>query len=497
MADDNTDIYEKFNTAKAVILAASELKLFGCLIYKFNIVLQPGDFTAMVTIPLDTVSDGQSDLRKSQLSMIVSTEFVATKSITDLVYVLIHEITHVLNNHLSRGVSLDKEFYNLATDHVINTAIDNDIDNRALKGVTKPSDRIVINVLKGKNLTAEEVYEYLLAHATKSTQSFTIGDDNNDESNSDGNNDDSNNSNNDKSLEPNSEANSDSKSKESNKDKVKFEVTKTEIKLDDGQKFTFYSDFNANNGNASDTHQLEKELQSDVRRLLNSPLFNDDKRKGSKSGQLLELIKESIKVDIPWEDLLEHVIKTSITEISDNRSWKRVNKRMYNYNMILPSNELDETYDSLYIFVDTSGSVSSVELRKFVHIIRASMYHFKKVVKLDHDTILYTKHKIEYDASTINKLESDLSVEFTGRGGTSHREVYEFIEDLYINHYDEFPGLIILLTDFESDIDTLHKSGKFTFIKDKDISLKYIITSSRKFDIDPSIDPNPIFILPN
>lgn len=493
MTDNNTDIYEKFNTAKAVILAASELKLFGCLIYKFNIILQSGDFTAMVTIPLNNIGDnGQSDLRNNQLSLIVSTEFIATKSITDLVYIIIHEITHVLNNHLSRGVTLDKEFYNLATDHVINTAIDNDIDNRTLKGVSKPSDRIVINVLKDKNLTAEEVYEYLIAHATKSTQSFTIGDDNNDNSNSDGNNDGSNN---DEGNEPNSKADSDSKSEESNKDKVKFEVTKTEIKLDDGQKFTFYSDFNANNGNATDTNQLEKELQADVRRLLNSPLFNDDKRKGSKSGQLLELIKESIKVDIPWEDLLEHVIKTSITEISDNRSWKRVNKRMYNYNMILPSNELDETYDSLYIFVDTSGSVSSVELRKFVHIIRASMYHFKKVVKLDHDTILYTKHKIEYDASTINKLESDLSVEFTGRGGTSHREVYEFIEDLYINHYDEFPGLIILLTDFESDIESLHRSGKFTFLKDKDVSLKYIITSSRKFDIDPNIDPSPIFII--
>lgn len=482
---DNIDIYEKFNTAKAVILAASELKLFGCLIYKFNIILQSGKFTAMVTIPLNSVNDGQSDIRKSQLSMIVSTQFVNSKSITDLVYILIHEISHVLNNHLSRGISLDKEFYNLATDHVLNRAIDIDIDNRALKGVTKPSDRIIINVLKDKNLTAEEVYDYLLEHAKKSTQSFTIGGEESSENDSNGSDND------DGSQCKSNNSESDSSGK------VTFEVTKTEIELDDGQKFTFYSDFNADAGNASDTHQLEKELQADARRLLNSPLFNDDKRKGSASGQLLELIKESIKVDIPWEDLLEHVIKTSITEISDNRSWKRVNKRMYTYDMILPSNEMDETYDSLYIFVDTSGSVSSTELRKFVHIIRASMYHFKKVVKIDHDTILYTKYKKEYDASTINQLETDLSVEFTGRGGTSHREVYEFIEDLYVNHYDEFPGLIILLTDFESDIESLHLSNKFTFVNDKDISLKYIISNSRKIDIDKRIDPSPIFILPD
>ncbi len=414
--------------------------------------------------------------KKRQLGISISRQFIETlNNANELVYIIIHEVNHILSNHLSRGMTIiNQQMYNIACDHVINSALDADIRDGRIRGVKIPNDRTIINSLLGKNLSAEEVYKYLMDHATITTEKykFKIDEDGNFKLEGDGNNSDQEN-------DPNSQSNEGS-----------IEVSKIHVKLDDGQEFTFYQDIHATGKQVEDQ---ERDLQDDARRLLNSPIFEAEKRKGDKGSRLVEMIQEAIRVDIPWDTLLENVIKTNITEKSENKTWSRINKRMTAYNMILPYHDTEETYESLLVFIDTSGSISSYDLSKFVHIIKASMYHFKKVIKIDHDVEVYDKYKIVYDNSTINNLQTDIKVEFTGRGGTSHKFVYDYIELIYegVNNDIQIPGLILFITDFMSDIESIHHTYKWV----KEIPYKYIITANSRFDIDPTIDKSPIFIL--
>lgn len=476
----------KLNLAKSIILASRPLKLFGCLLYKFNIQIKYGDFTAFVSTQIPITNNQNVKDFDRTLSMTFSEEFINSSTVTELVYIVLHEITHVISNHLSRGVNRKETLYGIATDHVINVALDKDVTSGYFKGVKSPDGRVIINILKDDNLSADEVYNYLLDHATTETESITIDLDSQSPSNDDSN-DNSNDDSDDKSDdESNDNCKNNSKCQQNTKSTI--EIKKTRVKLDDGQEFIFYEDIKFD----KDSEKFEKDLQSDTRRLLNSPLFNDEeKSKGSGSSNTLELIKEAIQVEIPWDDLLENVIKNSITEISDNKSWKRINKRMYTNGLLLPYNEYEETYDTLYIIVDTSGSVSTTELQKFVHIIKSAMYHFKTVIKFDHDTKIYDKHKKIYDQQNINELLTDLKVEFTGRGGTSHKDVYEYLEHIYDNDNAD-PGLILFLTDFESDVEYIHDNYKWH----KDIPYKFIISNTHKIEVPEHIDNSPIYILP-
>ena len=469
---------EKFALAKSVILAASSLRLYSFMFFKLN-----------VSLVNDSKLTAVAYAYKNKLNIAISRNFIKTlNSANELVYIIIHEITHILCNHLSRGLHHDQEIYNVAADHVINTNLDFDIQNQRLRGLASPSDRIIITSLVGQNLSTEEVYKYLMDHATITRESYEIslgeGDnqqDKNDNQQNGGNQQDEND-------QQNGDNQQDGNNKGQQKPSATITGTKVHVKMDDGQEFTFYKDFIANGKAVED---LEKSLQDDARRILNSPLFEAEKKKGNKSSNTLEMIQEAIKVNIPWDQLLEHVIKTNITEISENKTWKRVNKRMYPYNMIFPYNDLEETYDTLMVVVDTSGSISTYDLQKVVDIIKTAMYHFKKVIKVDHDVKAYIDDKKIYDNSTIDNFINDINVEFVGRGGTSHKFIYEYIEQIYNGDIDDTisPGLILFITDFYSDVEYVHKACEWP----KEIPYKFIISGGMR-NIPTDIDPSPIFI---
>lgn len=471
-----SSIDEKLSLAKAIILTSSSLRLFGCLFYKFEInTVDCEDMTAMA----------YKYTNDKNIKIAISRQFVDTlKNANEVVYVLLHEISHILSNHLSRGLHLDHAMYNIASDHVINTALDSDVNNQRLKGLSSPKDRVIITSLHNQNLSTEEVYHYLMDHATITTESYEISFGENESNNSEGDQEG-------QDGQP-KEGDGQAKGEGQGKGSGKIQITgqKIHVKLDDGQEFTTYKDFHAD---SSDVENSEKSIQDDARRLLNSPLFEAEKKKGSKASNTMELIEEAIRVEIPWDELLENVIKSNITERSDNKTWARVNKRMYAYNMILPYTDDEEIYDNLLVIVDTSGSVSTYELQKFTHILKAAMIHFKTVIKIDHDYVIYDRHKIVYDSSTIDNLTKDIRVEYTGRGGTSHSEVYQYIESVFEGNNTDIPvpGLVLFLTDFESDIESIHHNFKWV----KEIPYKYIISTREKFPVNPEIDKAPIFII--
>jgi predicted metal-dependent peptidase len=501
------DEYHKFELARSIVTTSSELKLYGCLMYKFDLqIVENEHMTAYVTI------------RNNTLYMVFGSGIIKRfKTPMELAYVIIHEITHVLSKHLSRGKGHDHELYNLAGDHVINTALDNDINSKKIRKLQIPAERFVINCLINKNMTTEEVYKFLQDNATKETYTIPIvGSNSNSQSqsgssssNSDDNQEQEQNSDNDSNSNSESGENKEKSNSEKSKNKPKSDkpntqieniignatITVTKIKLPDGQEIILKQDLDFN-GELEKNSEAESKIQADARRLLNSPIFQN-KLKGSDKGQLMTMIEEAIKVEIPWFELLEKVIKQNISERSDNKSWRKVNKRMYNYNMILPDNDMEETYDKLYVVIDTSGSISDDELRKFFDVIKQAMYHFKHIVKIDHDSDIDNIQLYTSDSFNFNSLSN---ISFGGRGGTSHKNVYDYIEaknngdETYqifnkINpDTDDIPGLILFMTDFCSDIESIHNKYKWTH----DIPFKYLLTCEHS--IPGHIDSSPILI---
>ena len=498
------DEYHKFELARSIVTTSSELKLYGCLMYKFDLqIVENEHMTAYVTI------------RDNTLYMIFGSGIIKRfKTPMELAYVIIHEITHVLSKHLSRGKGHDHELYNLAGDHVINTALDNDINSKRIRKLQIPEERFVVNCLVGKNMTTEEVYKFLQENATKETYTIPIiGSNSNSQpqsgsgnSNSDSDSDQTS----DQEQESDSNSNSDKGEDKDHKNKPKSNsgsgnniqnvignatITVTKIKLPDGQEITLKQDLDFN-GELEKSSEAESKIQADARRLLNSPIFQN-KLKGSDKGQLMTMIEDAIKVEVPWFELLEKVIKQNISERSDNKSWRKVNKRMYNYNMILPDNDMEETYDKLYIIIDTSGSISDDDLKRFFDVVKQAMYHFKHIVKIDHDTDIDNIQLYTTESFSFNCLNN---ISFGGRGGTSHRGVYNYIEaknngddtSRYYNKTnpdtDDVPGLILFMTDFCSDIESFHTKYKWTH----DIPFKYLLTCEHS--VPGHIDPSPILI---
>ena len=160
---------------------------------------------------------------------------------------------------------------------------------------------------------------------------------------------------------------------------------------------------------------------------------------GKLPGAIKEVIDELLNPKVPWYTLLSQYIQKTV--ISD-WIWTRPNKRMIGMDMNLPST-IKENLE-VVVAVDTSGSISSEELRDFtseVHAIISSVSEVKMTL-IDCDYIVQQVLVIE-SGQTIDG--SPLPWEgrpWKGRGGTSFVPVFNWVEENGLQ-----PDLLIYFTD--------------------------------------------------
>lgn len=522
------DAYEKLRLALLKILNFNKLRIFGCLIYNFKIRISNirSEFPPKINTALAFIDNGQP-------TIILFEDFVNELKVSDLIFVLIHEILHIINGHTYRRGSRNKILYNLAADHVINKSIITDIKSGNLPKITIPDSHFSIPELMNSNYNVGEVYKWLedqakIIEETKHTLSI------NDKS-SNGSGEEASTSEetpeDETSIKPTEEETSEETAKEEtsendiSEEDASDEVPEKDIseeetiedddsdETSDGSEDEFYkidkddesedtinvtisevmiknkkykvvSDLLNSTESVEKDTEIVNELVSEIRTLMKDERIS----RGLASGSIKELIDKIIEVNIPWEDMLARGILTKIVPSPDTRIWTRPHKRLRSHGIILPGQGYDKKPDCAILLIDTSGSISNKDLKKFSNIIVQSLSQFDEIRVIKHDTKIHSDEKVLTSDITNNEIIS----EFKGRGGTCHRECFDRIEKSFLDKEDI--GLVITLTDFDSNMHIIYKKYEWT----KRIPICICITGydaeNKVKKVPQELDPNPIVI---
>ncbi|MEM4385530.1 MAG: hypothetical protein QXD03_03175 [Candidatus Anstonellales archaeon] len=380
------------------------------------------------------------DKRKFELHISTDDLLNIANNPNEVMFILIHECLHIILKHIFRlSKCQNRLLANLAADHIINKMIFKDIENKVIIGPEAPggikslreASRIpidnrkyfIIDELIDDDMTFEEVYEYLNKNDNNNFYS-NLGD--------------------------------------------KF----ADIDIDSIKGIA----------DSNEENQAMSEIISEIKHMLE----NMPKSRGDKPGSILEAIKKIIYPKIPYEELLERAIRTVMLDISENRSWIRYQKKLYSSSgIIVPGFIPDETINKVIIAIDTSGSMSDEDISKGIGVIKKLSYSGKiqEAEILYHDTELYKIDRFKCEDIELVSLD-DASIR---RGGTSHKEVFDYIENHNSNSEDDI-NLCIFFTDYYSDIEEIWNKYNYHNL----IPTIFVITSSE--GVNPSIDSKFIFI---
>ena len=514
------------NKIKEVIIKLvnnKELKLFGYILYSFEFELietndrikEYNDFSYIIY-----------DEKNNNIKLQIDKYFVETHDVQDIIVLILHNILHILNKHNLRKKDYDPNIFNLAADHIINLELS--------KEFKLPKEFILFKEIQNKNLTTEEVYNWILTNFNQESEqieknnSSNIDDQNNQNKNSNINNqnknsninnqnnssntDDQNNSSNtddqndlSNTDDQNDSSNTDEKNNQNKDSNINNKINETSEnnknlqnknnKLLKVSKFTHKHDKsyivkNIDNieqlNNTEENNQIIDNIKRNCQLLINDDRFNQIK--GERSNSLIEYIRNIIEVEIPWYKLLEKALLTKIKKNLDSRSWSNIMKRYKAHNILLPGYGIKKELEAIGLIFDTSGSISKKNLEIFKGIINNSISEFEKIWILQHDV------KIQLNI-IINQNDSDIidNIKFKGRGGTSHYYVFHEIEKVYLKQEIKYSnlnlGLLIFITDFESDI--IKYWNKFEW--QKHIPVIFMLTNN-KCKIPKEIEENVIYI---
>lgn len=387
----------------------NELIFFGMMANKFiwEIEPLPENIEGYVEFNL-------KDPSKLESGVIHINELYVSKedyTYNNLVFIICHELLHILNKHGLRRNDREFRIWNIACDHLIEVFL------RKLDHIIKPYNNqynIIEELYNHKReVTAEFAYDWIMKNQSK----FNIK------------------STGEKSISVSYDNQKNEYTVILNLGGVQSEIIEDE----------------------STVSILTDQMVSEARAI-----FENLKNKGNSSGALVEYLNKILKVEIPWETLLEKAIKTNVVMKPDDRSWSSLNKYFIPHNITLPGYYMIEDKDgvgTLIIGTDTSGSISTKNLKKFSYVIEKSMRYFKTIKLITHDVEIHQEK--EFNRDNISEFYKFIAKEgYKGRGGTSHKHLFDKIKKLWDEDKDDL-SMVISLTDSASDIESIYKSYEF------------------------------------
>ena len=412
-----------------------------------------------------------------------------------LFFILFHEINHKLLLHHDRMKQRVPNLWNIAGDYEIHNMlyIYNDLvkNGKMMSPFIKNVFDVVENILKNSdganykhnkrhfeqqdeanpilmfdsNLIekiAEEIYQMIENSKETNSQKMKLsfgggqGQDDDDGNGSDGDQDGD-----EEDGDQNGQGKGKKKSKKNKKqngngsgDGVEVEVEEVEYTLPSGQKV---KSVNINWPEMSQSEADSAKAKEDKQRnALNRSLMENNfaeamKGKGDIGEECKRFLKKLFHIKIDWEKILRNSLQT-ILEKTDYFSWSTVRTSTF----LLPNMpylpdivEDNEKYGTLIVARDESGSMGDEEIAKAAQIIIEAKAHYKKIVVLKHDTEIT-------DVKGFEDMDDDVAKYLRTRarcGGTSHKEVFEYLRDYKKNFPEEDISCFIGITDLDSDIE--------------------------------------------
>ena len=327
---DMASVKDAVATARVAVLTRSEFVFYAAILTKLHIEYDESIKTA--------ATDG--------VRLIISPSFIMGLSHRQRVFLLMHELMHVIYKHVERLNNRDNKMWNVAADYVINGFLD-----------TKGFDVIPSALLDHQydNMTADEVYLKLMDKK-----------------------------NNDPSYDPSPDH---------------PDLLPANSRSD-------------NQGNKQDANTA---VSDHVDKLIGEAMvqasMSDDAAKAMANipGAIQRYYHELMNPSVDWRTALARFLHgTAKTDYS----WKRPSRRGLAMDMYLPSLH-GESMDCIDFAIDTSGSVSENDFRKFITEIHEVFTTFnpENIGIIQFDTVIQ-------DNRRVCSLEDFNSIEFKGGGGT-------------------------------------------------------------------------------
>lgn len=200
-----------------------------------------------------------------------------------------------------------------------------------------------------------------------------------------------------------------------------------------GQGGQGFDDHDWDSGQEMSQEDIEQ-IGKDIDQAIRQGQLMAGKLGGNKSRELGALLEP--KVD--WrEQLRDFVSSTAVGK--DISTWQRVSRRWLQHDMYMPST-ITENVGRIVVAIDTSGSIGTAELSKFLSEVQGICINTKpeKVDLLYWDTEV-AAHEV-YTQEQLDKLTS--STKPAGGGGTDVACVSKYLKDNQIR-----PECVIVLTD--------------------------------------------------
>ena len=353
-------------------------------------------------------------------SLYYNPEFVAKLSKEECKGVLCHEVMHCALEHFKRHRGKDVSLWNVSGDIVINTILTTD-------GLQLPKDGIIphngeitlfgIKILETEKKCAEEIYDAVY-------------------------------------------------SKLRNKD-IKDLQNYLKNHADNKKGFDVHiypaPGDGDNKGNQKGEGGLSGNLKVDKGKDWNKLMVDActfARNQGKLPAGMERILGDLLSTELDWRALLYRYISN---QIPVDYSWARPSKKSFSTGTYLPS-VTKESLD-LVVAIDTSGSISKVELTEFMSEVLGILGSFSNVSLTILDCDAEINSVIKLQRATMDDIAS---LHMKGGGGTSHIPVYDWLDENIPN-----AKLVICFTD-----------GYTTFPKGSSIPTLWVVAGCSRLSAD-------------
>jgi len=349
---------------------------------------QPFFGTLTMQLPIETadwIPTAAVDGRK----IYVNLEFFSTLSVDEIVFVLCHEVMHVVYDHLGRRGHRDPQLHNMASDYVINAMLIHEkigaMPTKPVEikeGADKGSQRVGLYDPKYYGWTSEAVYDDLIKRGAKKQLTLDVH------------------------LELGKDAQNGDGKKQMQGNSIPIEIDEDELK------------------------KIREELKDKVLQAAQAA-------QGKMPASIARLIDGLVEPKINWRDYIREVVQSQITA---DYAYQRPNRRHHGSDVIFPNLIKEEEID-VEVTIDQSGSISTEMAQDFLSEVYGitQQYHSFRIGVSTFDTKLYNRQVF-----TAENAEEMLGYEPKGGGGT---DFYAFWN--YYEKHDIRPKLLIVFTDLE------------------------------------------------